>query len=332
MEQSRSTFIEEYERDLIQKLCDSIEKYGADKCLSSVILTGSLGRGEPSFMQDAEGKYRLISDVEIALIYPKTVKKETVDKLSYQLSAEFSEALNFMSITEKRVRKAYNFNFSFKVPSYKTIFTYDLFNGSKTIWGQDFIAEKSISLSEVDLYEAKRLVANRIGELIYLQEHTGDKDQKAYLNMQWRGKLLLAIASAWLICEGSYVSSYHGQYSRLKAMATEANKQIGEDFFVEYEKVFMFLRENGTPYEPSNEKLRYFVRNTDRIFAERKINKSGVNSLSRLIKYYIKYIKSGASYGLTGFEDKILQALISNYGKASPAVKKDAGVWHRVLY
>lgn len=174
-----------YERDLIENVIASIEKHGGKDCLSSIILTGSFGRGEPTYTVGDDGEPQLKSDVEIALVFPDSSKKQAVEQLIGTVSSEFTEELNLMAINEKRVRKAYNFNFSMRVPKYKTIFTYDLFNGSRTIWGRDFIEENTITVAEIDPYEAKRLVANRIGELVYLQ-NSADDSSKDYLRNSGR--------------------------------------------------------------------------------------------------------------------------------------------------
>ena len=170
-----------YEQKLISDIITSIEKYGGKSYLSSIILTGSFGRGEPTYSSDSEGKLFLKSDVEIALVFPKLSQKKYVEELIRNVSSEFIEDLNLMPINERRVRKACNFNFTLRVPKFKTIFIYDLFNGSKTIWGRDFIGEKTILLGDVDLYEAKRLVANRIGELTYLRNSSEIEKNIAFL-------------------------------------------------------------------------------------------------------------------------------------------------------
>lgn len=332
MERAEHSTINVYENNLIQNILSSIEKHGGNSCLSSIILTGSFGRGEPTYAMDNDGSFRLKSDVEIALVFPPASKKEAIDRLIAEVKSEFSEDLNLMGINEKRIRNVNNFNFSFKVPKYKTLFTYDLYNGSKTIWGQDFIGTRNVRLSEVDLFEAKRLVANRIGELIYLQMSTEDEGLRNDLAAQWKGKLMLAIAGALLICDGSYVSSYHEQYVRIKAKAEEVNRQLGKNFFEDYEKAFIFLRENGNIHDVDDNALRNYVKNTDAIFAVSGISEPKTNSLSRIVKYLIKYVKSGTGYGIFNFEHNILQSLISDYYKASPAVQKDAEVWHSVLY
>lgn len=330
MVQANNAAIEKYEKQLIESILSSIEQHGGNTCLSSVVLTGSFGRGEPTYKIEKDGFY-LKSDVEIALIFPSSAKKERVEKLIRAVSAEYDEELNLMAINEKRVRKAYNFNFSICVPKYKTIFTYDLFNGSKTIWGRDWIGEKKIELADVDPYEAKRLVANRIGELIYLQ-NSSDQDNKDYLRKQWKGKLILAIVSAWLVCEGEYVSSYHGQYQKIYKKRNAIEKDLGRTFLAEYEKVFCFLREGDSEYDTPDELLADYIYRMDQYFNQRGIKKPKVNSISRLLKYTVKYIRTGMKYGLVGFENKVLQSLIVDYWTRSDKLTADAAVWYRVLY
>lgn len=133
-----------YEKNLIDNIITSIERHGGRDYFSSIILTGSFGRGEPTYSFSSKGTLQLKSDVEIALVFSKPSQKKAVEKLIRRVSSEFIEELNLMAINERRVRKAYNFNFSLIIPKYKTIFTYDLFNGSRTIWGRDFIEEKKL--------------------------------------------------------------------------------------------------------------------------------------------------------------------------------------------
>lgn len=318
----------EYKKNLITSVINSIEKYGTNN-LSSIILTGSFGRDEPTFIIDANGCLKLISDVEIALIY--TSRRKLTEQLIKVVAAEFEEEINFMAISERRIRKVYNFNYSLIAPKYKTIFTYDLFSGSRTIWGRDFIGESHIDLDSCDLYEAKRLVANRIGELLYLQT-ISDSGNQDCLRKQWKGKLMLAIVSSFLICEGEYVSSYHGQYDAIKKDQKRADNVIGNGFFYEYNNVFKFLRECGTEYEIPDSLLCIYVKNINKMFQDRRINKPKVNSVSRSAKYFVKYVMTGMKYGLRNFEDHILQALIDGYCENKPELNVTAEIWHKVLY
>lgn len=322
---------EKYEKKLINHIIGRIERYGGRKCLSSIILTGSLGRGEATYETDADGGICLRSDVEMALVFPGLLQKKKVETLIHKVSHEFKEDLNLMAVEERRVKKASNFNFSLITPRYKTLFTYDLFNGSRTIWGRDFIEGKEVALDEVDLYEAKRLVANRIGEYIYLQ-NTSDLNKKEYLRMQWKGKIMLAVASAWLIIEGMYTSSYLEQYERVRANKEKVEDLIGRGFVLEYEKTIFFLRGNSEVYEVPDKSLFRYIKNIDCCFQVNRIKKAKVNSFSRFIKYMLKYIKSGISYGICGVEDNILQSLLSDFWQQSEWLYRDADVWHKVLY
>lgn len=313
--------------DLIASVISSIESKEGKKYLSSIILTGSFGRDEPT-IECIDGKIHLKSDVEIALIVNNSPKQ--VENIIAQVTREFEEDLNLMPIDEKRVKMAYNFNYSFFVPKHKTIFTFDLFNGSRTIWGTDFIGKKKITLDMVDVYEAKRLVGNRIGELAYLQENT--TEQKDKIRIHWKGKLILAIVSAWLICEKKYVSSYHGQFDIVKNNIGSIEKTFGNQFFFDYEKVFIFLRDNGEEYEVSDSALRNYVSCVDQYLKERRVCSPKVNSFSRILKYLIKYLKTGRPYGVLHFENKIIQDLISSYSNSNPKINEVANIWHRVLY
>ena len=63
-----------------------------------------------------------------------------------------------------------------------------------------------------------------------------------------------------------------------------------------------------------------------------RIKKPRVNSLSRKLKYGLKYLKTGMKYGIIGYEDGILQSLITDYWKKEEKIIYDAKVWYKVLY
>ena len=323
-----TTKITEYETNLLNNILDSLEYYGANNILSSVILTGSLGRGEPTYTLGEDGDLKLKSDVEIALVFPQKMSRKKVELLIKQVKGKFKEDLNMMPVCEKRVRQTHNYNYSFVAPRYVTVFTYDLYNGSKTIWGKDFIQTHKISNESIDKFEAKRLVANRIGEMIHLRNSVG----MPYTEMQWKGKVMLAIGSAWLICKNKYISSYHSQYEELKKMRKYIDSEIGTGFFSLYEKAFFFLRKNDQLKEIPDELLKLYVKGADHFFHLQGLNKSQTNNLARTAKYYIKYMKNSNKFGLIGFENKILQSLISGYYLDCDDINITAQIWKDVLY
>lgn len=321
---------DKYEKKLIQNIISCIMNYGGDKYLSSIVLTGSLGRGEATYTLNSDGTIKLKSDIEIALIHSGKVKKKSITKLIKCVNNEFEEDLNLMPISEKRVKRGDNFNFTIKKPKFKTLFTYDLYNGSYTIWGTDFIAKKKIHLNDIDIYEAKRLIGNRIGELTYLTTNVKDNDE--YLQMQWKGKLILAIGTAWLICENKYVSSYKSQYNNIKDNKDEIESILGREFFKDYDMAFKFLRKNGHKFDVSQESTIKYINEINSYFINKQIKNSKVNTFSRSIKYYLKYVKTGMKFGIINFEDNILQTLIDYFCTNNSKLIDAAKVWHRVLY
>ena len=97
--------ISEYENNLISNIIKSIEKHGGKKLLSSIILTGSFGRKEPTYSIKENGLFFLKSDIEIALICQKNIYRKQINQLIKNVSAEFNEDLNLMQLSEKRVKK-----------------------------------------------------------------------------------------------------------------------------------------------------------------------------------------------------------------------------------
>ena len=107
---------------------------------------------------------------------------------------------------------------------------------------------------------------------------------------------------------------------------------MGEGFWNEYDAAFSFLRESGEVYEIPDYKLMDYIKRIDQYFNEKNLKIPKVNSTSRRIKYIVKYCKTGMKYGIIGFENNILQALIEDYWKQSKRVFEDADIWYRVLY
>jgi hypothetical protein len=318
---------EGYEANLTGDIIKAILSLNGEKYLSSVVLTGSFGRGEPTY-QAADGALALKSDVEIALVYKGGKTRRETEKIIESVGKQFKEDLNLMALSKRRMCKAQNFNFSFRSPRYKTLFTFDLFNGSRTMWGEKLIEQRTVGLKSVDLYEARRIVANRIGELNCLS-HSAESD---YVRKQWKGKLTLAIVSAWLLCEGIYVSSYHEQKRIFEKNAEAAAVVLGDSFARNYYNVFAFLREAGAPYEIPEHELRDYVRRISGYLDNRKIFYPKVNSISRKLKYFFKYFKTSGKLGWFNFEDKILQKLIDEYADNGDELADIAQLWHKVLY
>lgn len=312
--------------DLIVKKVLEEDKKGVVK---SIIATGSFGRGEPTFTI-VDGQLHLTSDVEISLVYSHMKEKRILLDLMSKVESQFRETVELMPFQERRLLLAQNHNYAIIEPRKKTLFTYDVFNGSYTLWGQEYLKRKNIKLSDVDKYEAKRIVANRIGELVHNFDRDEDISAEEYV-MIWKGKVILAIVSAWLLLHEQYESSYHKQYEIIKKSFERVEATLGSGFFLEYEKVFSYLRDAGEPYEVSDANLRHYVKQINVLFNERHLMKSKVNCFSKKIRGWIKYIKSGAHYGIE-YENRILQSLLDDYISGSSHIKDSAETWSKVIY
>lgn len=321
---------QEYSEKLIADIVAFVEANGGKDCLSAIILTGSFGRNEPTWDIDENGDAVLRSDVEIALVRkPGHGKKESL-KIVNKLKSHFEEDLSMMAFSERRIRNAHNLNNSFWESRFKTVFTFDLFNGSKTIWGRDYLKERKIVVEDIDPYEAKRIVANRIAEMIYLLD--GEKKGNEYTRKQWKGKAMLAIGSAWLLMKNKYVSSYHGQRDAL-LQGTAIKEYLGEDFVDAYQKTFSFLRDGGAEFEVDDDKLREYVGLINQKFEKESMTKAKVNNLMRLVKYTLKYIKAGGGYGIINFENAILTSIINQYVQGDDDnLRHTAQVWYKCIY
>ena len=319
---------QEYIDELLNSVVKKVLEEDKGKVIKSIIVTGSFGRGEPTFTV-VDGKLRLKSDVEISLVHSHIKKKKMLD-LMHKVESQFRETIDLLPFQERRLVLAQNHNYALVEPRKKTLFTYDVFNGSYTLWGEDYLKRKIVKLNDVDKFEAKRIVANRIGELVHNFNRDEDMSKSEY-TMIWKGKIVLAIVTAWLILHGQYESSYHKQYEIIKKDIDLVEATLGQGFFWEYEKVFLFLRDAGEPFEVPDTHLRGYVKNINLLFKKEQLVKSEVNCLSKRIRGWFKYIKSGMHYGIR-FENAILQSLIDDYVSGSSHLKNTADTWSRVLY
>lgn len=324
------TDVDKYTCDLIKKIVSKVTDHPNSCCVSAIIVTGSFGRNEATFERDKNGYLTLKSDVEVALVYNKFKERRKVAQLMKEVENCFSEMIEFMPFQKQRIIKAQNNNYALIEPKYKSLFTYDIYNGSYTAWGTDYLRLKKISLEQVDLFEAKKIVGNRIGELIcFLNKGSNmyDDNYKRY----WKAKLMLAIVSAYLLCTNAYISSYQGQYDRIMQQREVISSTFGKEFLLDYKKSFIYLRKNGTLYDVSDEKLRNYVAIINEIFQKKGITNSKINCFSKRIRRWAHYLKCGSNYGFN-FENNLYQNMINGYIENTDYLQKLANDWKNVLY
>ena len=315
-----------YEKNLIASIVENIKKIDSKNRIISIIITGSFGRNEPTYVIIDDNNYKLKSDIEIALVYKKHSRKKYLNSLIKCVSEKYEEDLNLMSISEIRVRKMQNFNNSLLTSKKKTLFTYDLYNGSYTAYGEKIIENKTVTIDEIDCFEAKRIVANRIAEYCYNLNNLNDE----YLKSQWKSKIFLALGTAILLEKKLYKSSYKKQKEIINSIDIELKNSSA--FLENYNKSFNFLRENGNLFNANEKKLMNCVKEVYYKFLADK-TKVSVNSCSRKIKYIFKYIVNEKKIPNLHFEEDIVDKLILNYiNNNTEELKSLSTLWHNTIY
>ena len=313
---------DKYMQNLVTDIVRVVAEFPGKDGIESIILTGSLGRDEGTFHFNENGEFILDSDVEIALVYKKGCKKQAAT-LKEILINKFKEEMNPMTISISRVNNKYNFNYSIIKPKYSSIFMYDLYNGSKIIWGTDLIKNCTV---KYDKYEAKRIVANRIGELMYLKhiEKAGSKQ-----NTQWECKLLLAIGTAYCIINDKYNTKYSEQYN----IIYNTGDALGDTFIADYTQAYEYLRLGKDEYNVPYERLHQYVGRINNMFIGDLYSKPRINSMSRKLKYIISCIKHGKGLNPFNCEVTILDGLITSFiNRDNDKITEYSNYWKYILY
>lgn len=321
---------DEYTKDLIQEIVEKIISDQASKYILAIIVTGSFGRNEPMYERNPEGSLYLRSDIEIGLVYSNYYHVKDIYQLIDRVEKDTPEALELLLFQERRMRCVQNYNYSVGVPKKKTLFTYDVFNSAYTVWGKDYLKESEVCLNEVDMYEAKKIVANRIAEYCCFMHRGLDVSLEDY-QVQWKAKILIAIGTAWLICIGKYKSSYADQYKIIASLKREAMDLFEGDFWEDYSNAYQYLRKGGSIYNISDVHLRHYAKKINMVFNEMHLTKSRCKSLSKNIRMWKRFLSHGLKYGI-GFEDKIYQLIIDYYIDDNPAIQRLSKDWFNILY
>ena len=315
-----------YTQNLTNKIIAHVENCSNKNDIISVVLTGSLGRDEGTFHVDTKTQELVLdSDVELALIY-KHGKKSSAEIIKQSLIDAFAEELNPMTISEARICKGYNFNYSFFAPKYHSIFMYDFYNGSRTIWGEDLLDKKSC---KYDKFEAKRIVANRIGELICVKNDMNSTNSQI---KQWEGKLLLAIVSAYCILNDAYTSRYEDQYNFIIANKENVAAHFGNSFLNDYIMAFRYLRKGCGTYSVPSEHLPKYVEAINILLTKQNCDVPKINSASRRLKYMISCIKHKCKLNPFTCETTIINNLINFFISNNSELLTTSLYWKNILY
>ena len=195
--------------------------------IDSVILTGSLSRGEASIFL-REKKPVLAGDIEFLLVckqrgklakersFYKSFKKDMCEIVSEKVGSTVDVDIGLVS-------EDY---FTKKIPA--SIFLYDLITFGKVVAGEDYLQQRKIQAEDIVRDDALALLMNRAIELLILSDN-GSRDKYSYQLV----KILLDMAGSLLAFTGNYVAPYTDRPEAMKKLVHNGNFTIADIHLVE---------------------------------------------------------------------------------------------------
>jgi hypothetical protein len=187
--------------------------------LRAVVLTGSLARGEGTWIGD-EVRYRLAGDAEFLVVF----KEHAAQLRSAALVSELARAV------ENQLHDAgveAHIGLSPVGPEYLRrlrphIFAYELLEHGEVIWGDGNILTlvRAFSIADIALEDGFQVLVNRIIELLEALSNSSGSISHC---VQYRAtKLWLDMATSFLLFEREYESTYRRRADKLAQMVLAA--------------------------------------------------------------------------------------------------------------
>lgn len=180
----------------------------------AIILTGSLSRGEATFVRDGAG-WRALGDATFLVIFdePANINTAEIEKVieSYLLSQEIKCKIVVVWSTASALSKMK-----------PHIYAYELRERGIVVWGDPFVLGlmPQFTAEEIPVEDGWWFLCNRIIE----QLETAAKTEQSHdtdAGVQYRiAKLYLSMAACYLLTIGQYEPSYQDRAQRLRKLAT----------------------------------------------------------------------------------------------------------------
>jgi hypothetical protein len=193
------------ERSISELMDDIVERARAVPELDSVLLGGSLGRGEGTVLHGPGGD-RLASDVEVYLVGRSPSLRGAARRLEADLAANHAAEISAAWLHPDMLRRGRAKNLSWR-PS-RTIRLYELAMGSRTLLGSPPAIHR-IDPATLPLGEGVRLVLNRLAEAA---PELASRSPRA---ARWTDKILVACGDTLLLAKGAYTVQYRDRVARL---------------------------------------------------------------------------------------------------------------------
>lgn len=191
--------------------------------LLSVVLTGSLARGESTVVANDDAGLRVLGDAEFLAILDRRAPLPSALETSW-LCLEIERCLSRRGI-------ACDVGVSPLRPQYlqrlaPRVFSYELRRYGQVVWGREDVLSfiRPFTASEIPLEDAFRILCNRIIELLEIVGRASLSSVPPHEVEYKAVKLYLDMATSFLVFRGAYEPSYR---QRAEALETIAERELG---------------------------------------------------------------------------------------------------------
>lgn len=195
-------------------------RYGSS--LRAVILTGSLARGEATFVGGPHS-WRCLGDVEFLLVFQEGCRSPSAHAIR-EFQSDLEGTLRDRGIRLRVGASAVQAGYFRALPA--EIFTFELSTFGEVIWGDTQILRliPRFSRDQISRHDAWHLLCNRILEILEVACGVERPFEESEVALQYRiCKLYLDMATSFLVFYGSYEPTYRSRAQALNAIAVELN-------------------------------------------------------------------------------------------------------------
>jgi len=192
----------------------------------SIILSGSFGRNEVSFIEDV-GELKFLSDCEITTVCNRYISSGALKRLSLDISQRTG-----LEIVLHNSIKLLLYSW-FRVPSWissrlwrPSIVNYERGCGAKVVFGENILAKMpGIESGDIPLWEGIKLMFNRMAESLKYSPVDGqERDESIY----WINKVIFACQDALLLSFKQYHHSYKTRNLRFQQIFPNHFSELNE--------------------------------------------------------------------------------------------------------
>lgn len=206
-------------------ICEEVTRLATSRygpSLRAVILTGSLARGEGTFL-GSPNNWRVLGDAEFLLAFQESCRLPSAHSIK-EFQSDLERTLCDRGIRLHAGASAVNPAYFRALPA--EIFTFELRSFGQVIWGDTEILHliPKFSRDQISKQDAWHLLCNRILELLEVLGKIEGSLEEAEIALQYRTcKLYLDMATSFLVFYGSYQPTYRSRAQALNAIAGELN-------------------------------------------------------------------------------------------------------------